>query len=95
MKETPMGGDFHSVQQEPPATCSVCGCNTELFDLPGRTEKFCLACSADVATAVMLRTEIDSATLNGRDAQDLVAEFAELSRQLLTRAQSADALGSW
>jgi hypothetical protein len=90
-----MGGDLQSVQQEPPATCSVCGSNTELFDLPGRTEKFCLACSADVATAVVLRIEIDSATLAGQDAQGLVAEFAELSRQMLTRAQSAGALGSW
>ena len=90
-----MGGDLHSVQQEPPATCSVCGSKTELFDLPGRTEKFCLACSADFATAAVLRTEIDSATFAGQDAQDLVDEFAELSRQLLTRAQSADALGSW
>jgi len=90
-----MGGDLHSVQQQVPLTCSVCGHTTELFELPGRSEKFCLACSADLATAVVLRTEIDSATLAGRDAEDLVAEFAELSRQMLTRAQSADTLGSW
>jgi hypothetical protein len=89
-----MGGDLHSVQ-ELPGACSVCGRVTELFELPGRAEKFCLACSADVATAVVLRTEIDSATWAGQDADALVEEFAELSRHLLTRAQSADALRNW
>jgi hypothetical protein len=90
-----MGGDLHSVQQEVPGSCGMCGQATELFELPGRTEKLCLACSADLATAVVLRTEIDSATWAGQDAGDLVTEFAALSRQMLTRAQSADALGSW
>jgi len=90
-----MGGDLHSVQQEVPGSCGMCGQATELFELPGRAEKLCLACSADLATAVVLRTEIDSATWAGQDAGDLAAEFAELSRQMLTRAQSADALGSW
>jgi hypothetical protein len=93
-----MGGDLSSVQgvqKELASVCSVCGCATELFELPGRAEKLCLACSADLATTVVLRTEIDTATLAGQNADDLVAEFAELSRRLLTRAQSADALGSW
>src|SRR5258707_15683765 len=34
--------------------CSVCGHHGELFDLPGRFEKYCLECSADVATAMLL-----------------------------------------
>jgi len=90
-----MGGDLSRVKQEMVSACGMCGRVTELFELPGRAERFCLGCSADVATAVVLRTEIDSATWAGRNADDLVAEFAELSRQMLTRAQSADALGSW
>ena len=90
-----MGGDLHSIQHEVPGACGMCGQATELFELPGMAEKLCLACSADLATAVVLRTEIDSATWAGQDAGDMVAEFAELSRQMLTRAQSAAALGSW
>lgn len=90
-----MGGDLHSVRRELQGTCGVCGCATELFELPGRAEKLCLACSADLATAVVLRTEIDTATWTGQDADELVKEFAELSKQMLTRAQSADVLESW
>jgi len=68
--------------------CSVCGRRTELFELPGKTEKYCLECSADVATSMLLTTEIDAATMAGRSTQGLVAEFAELSNRLLERAQS-------
>jgi hypothetical protein len=69
--------------------CCVCGHRTELFDLPGRTGKYCLECSADVATSILLTTEIDAATLAGQDASALVAEFSQLSTSLLERAQSA------
>jgi hypothetical protein len=69
--------------------CSVCGRHSELFDLPDRPEKYCLACSADIATSILLTTEIDSATLCGQDASRLAAEFAELSTRLLARSQSA------
>ena len=43
--------------------CSVCGRRTELFELPGGGEKYCWECSADVATSILLTTEIDAATL--------------------------------
>jgi len=69
--------------------CSVCGRSAELFELPGRNEKYCLECSADVATAILLTTEIDAATFAGRDAETLVAKFAQLSTRLLERSQSA------
>jgi hypothetical protein len=76
--------------EEPPSSqCCVCGHRTELFDLPGKTGKYCLECSADVATSILLTTEIDAATLSGQDACDLVAEFSKLSTPLLERAQSA------
>jgi hypothetical protein len=68
--------------------CCVCGHRTELFDLPGRTGKYCLECSADVATSILLTTEIDAATLAGQDAENLLAEFSHLSTRLLERAQS-------
>jgi hypothetical protein len=69
--------------------CSICGRHTELFELPGKNEKYCLECSADVATAILLTTEIDAATMAGRETEALVAELAELSHRLLERAQSA------
>ena len=69
--------------------CSVCGRVTELFELPGRIDKFCLECSGDVATAILLATEIDAGTLTGRNTSALVSEFAEISGRMLERAQSA------
>ncbi len=69
--------------------CCVCGHRVELFDLPGKTGKYCLECSADVATSILLTSEIDAATLAGQDACALVAEFSQLSTRLLERAQSA------
>jgi hypothetical protein len=70
-------------------SCCVCGRPNGLFELPGRVEKYCLECSADVATSILLATEIDVAKIAGRDAADLVEEFAELSSRMLERAQSA------
>jgi hypothetical protein len=69
--------------------CSVCGRYAELFALPGKAEKYCLQCSADIATSDLLVTEIDAATLAGRDTSPLVAEFAALSTRILLRSQSA------
>jgi hypothetical protein len=67
--------------------CSVCGRRGGLVELPGREEKYCRECSADVATSILLATEIDAATLTGRDAEELVEEFGRLSGRLLARAQ--------
>jgi hypothetical protein len=69
--------------------CSVCGLVAESFELPVRTEKYCRACSADVATAILLTAEIDAATLAGRSANAMVCEFVEISRRMLSRAQCA------
>jgi hypothetical protein len=68
--------------------CSVCGGVTELLELPGRADKFCLACSADLATVILLGTEIDAATVAG-GTNALVSEFEEISARMLGRAQSA------
>ena len=80
----PKGTEEPSIMQ-----CSVCGAQGELFELPGRSEKYCLECSADVATSILLMTEIDAATMSGRETEALAAEFALLSHRLLERAQSA------
>ena len=67
--------------------CSSCGRPTELFELPGRSEKYCLECSADVATSVLLAAEIDAANKFGEETGELVAEFLQTGRRLLARAQ--------
>ena len=74
--------------------CSVCGRADELFELPGRTEKYCLGCSADLATATLLTAEIDAATLAGQNVSPLISEFEQLGNRILARSQSAE-LGSF
>jgi hypothetical protein len=76
-------------EQDLVGQCSVCGRVTELLELPGRTDQFCLSCSADVATVLLLGTEIDAATVAGRNTDGLVSEFNEISTRMLGRAQSA------
>ena len=70
--------------------CSVCGRETELKGLPGKPDSSCLGCSADLAMADLLITEIDAATFAGRDTNALVSEFEEISSRMLHRAQSAE-----
>jgi hypothetical protein len=85
-----MGPHLEPHEQGVLVHCSVCGHLTEPFGLPGRPEKFCLECSADLATALLLTAEIDAATLSGQNANPLISEFAQLSQNMLSRSQSAD-----
>jgi hypothetical protein len=80
-------GPKGSGAERPILQCAACGRQTELFGLPGRREKYCFECSADVATSILLVTEIDAATTSGEDTGGLVAEFLQLGRRLLARAQ--------
>ena len=77
-------------EQELIGQCGVCGRIAEIFELPGRTEICCLECSADLAAAILLTTEIDAATLAGQGAERLVEEFGEISERMLERSQSAE-----
>jgi hypothetical protein len=52
-------------------------------------EKYCSECSADVATTILLKTEINAAWLAGQRYESLAAELAQLSQRLVARAQSA------
>jgi hypothetical protein len=45
--------------------CGVCGRVTDLFELPGRIEKFCLECSADLAACFTWRNRARSNSLTG------------------------------
>jgi hypothetical protein len=80
---------METTEQELVGQCSVCGRVTKLVDLPGKADKFCLSCSADLATVILLGTEIDAATVAGRNTNALVSEFNEISTRMLGRAQSA------
>jgi hypothetical protein len=77
-------------EQDPIGQCRVCGRIEELFDLPGRIEKYCWQCSADLATSMLLKTEIDAATSAGRSIDALECEFREVSSRMLGRSQSAE-----
>jgi hypothetical protein len=85
-----MSLNLNEVGSDSVGHCSICGHSAELFDLPGQTDKYCLECSADVATASLLITEIDAATLAGRNANALIAECTEITSRILTRAQSPE-----
>ena len=68
--------------------CSVCGHSADLVELPGMIGKYCSECSTDVATSILLKTEINAAWLSGQRYENLAAELAELSSRLVDRAQS-------
>lgn len=68
----------------------LCGLVRNLFELPGRPEKFCLERSADLATVIQLNTEISAAIRAGTCVDALESEFSEISRRILERSQSAD-----
>jgi hypothetical protein len=87
--ETAMLCGPKGTEQDAFAQCGLCGRVTELTGLPGRSDRYCLDCSADVATSCLLSTEIDAATMAGQDAEELIAEFAQLSTRMLERSQSA------
>jgi hypothetical protein len=76
-------------EEELISQCGICGRTEALFDLPGKTEKFCWGCSADFATIIVLTTEIDSATLAGVST-DLRSELCDISRRMLDRSRSAE-----
>ena len=76
-------------EEAPALQCTVCGRESMLVELPGRSEKYCLECSADVATTILLKTEINAAWLAGQRYESLAAELAQLSQRLVARAQSA------
>jgi hypothetical protein len=85
-----MSHNLDDVCTELSGHCSVCGHFAELFQIPGRKDKYCLGCSADVATARLLIAEIDAATLAGQNADTLISECTEISNRILDRAQSAE-----
>jgi hypothetical protein len=84
-----VSNNLEGIDQDSIGRCSVCGGVTKLVELPGRIDKFCLECSGDVATAILLITEIDAATLSGGNTDALVSEFTQISSRILERAQSA------
>jgi hypothetical protein len=89
-EETSMTMGPKGCEEDLSSRCCVCGRIEELFELPGRTERYCVGCSTDIATASLLETEIDAATLAGQDASFLISEYEQLGARLLSRSQSAE-----
>jgi hypothetical protein len=88
-KGTAMINDLY-IERNVAKRCGLCGQIRDLFTLPGRPEKLCLECSADLATVIQLNTEIGAATQAGRSTDTLELELSEMSRRMLERSQSAD-----
>jgi hypothetical protein len=84
MLRGPKGSEDESALQ-----CSVCGHRADLVELPGMNAKYCGECSADVATTILLKTEINAAWLSGQRYEELANELALLGRRILERAQAA------
>ena len=87
-RETMLRGPKGSAD-EPAPRCSVCGHRADLVELPGMTAKYCEECSADVATTILLKTEINAAWLSGQRYEELANELALLGRRIHERAQAA------
>jgi len=75
-------------ENEPAPQCSICGHQADLVELPGTDAKYCEECSADVATSILLKTEINAAWLSGQRYENLATELAQLGQRILERAQS-------
>src|SRR5580700_9477141 len=88
-KGAAMSNDLY-IKRNETKQCGLCGRVRNLFELPGRPEKFCLECSADLATVIQLNTEIGAATRAGTSTDTLELELSEMSRRMLERSQSAD-----
>jgi hypothetical protein len=82
--------NLENVSEESIGHCSACGGITELVELPGRVDKFCLECSADLATAVLLITEIDAATLAERNTNVLQEQAGH--QEIASRSGRREAL---
>jgi hypothetical protein len=70
--------------------CEVWGHRTEIVELQGRTDKYCVSCTADVVTVILLHAEIEAARPGGQDPIDLESEAAELLIKLLQKPGNAD-----
>jgi hypothetical protein len=77
-----------TADNRPVGECIICGVRTELYGLPRVEGDYCLECSADIGTSLLLRTEIDAATMAGQRTDLLMAEFTSLTDQLVKRAQN-------
>ena len=77
--------DIQEVENAVKQICSACMRRTELYELPGRVDKYCLECSADVATSILVCTEMEAAKRQGEDATELEREFAEVVERLRRR----------
>jgi len=60
--------------------CGVCGATGNCLSSPD-TDRLCLSCGADLAISEQVTIEIDAAALSGRETENLLAEFTQLSQR--------------
>lgn len=65
--------------------CDSCNRDAELFELPGREDKNCFECDADISTMVLLYEALKDAKRLGLDASELENEVIEILLRYMDR----------
>lgn len=65
--------------------CDSCDRVAELFELPGREDKNCSECDADISTMVLLYEALKDAKRLGVDSPELENEVIEILLRYLQR----------
>lgn len=65
--------------------CDSCDCVAEVFALPGREDRNCSQCDADLATLILLYGEMNDAERDGTDIAELEAEITPVMLRYLER----------
>lgn len=66
-------------------TCDSCDRVAEVFELPGREDKNCSECDADISTMVLLYEALKDAKRLGTDSTELESEVIEILLRYLQR----------
>jgi hypothetical protein len=73
--------------------CGWCERMAESFALPGRFERHCFPCSADVATTILLCAEIYAGRLHEQDVCALECELEEINERMMARLRQSNSSG--
>jgi hypothetical protein len=67
--------------------CDTCGRLSELFQLPGRKDRNCTDCNADISILVLLYRRLENAQLNDEDLTKLEAQIVPFLHGFLERSE--------
>ena len=71
-------------------TCDSCDCVAELFELPGRNDKNCAQCDADLSTMIVLYETLHDNERKGTLAEEIEEEVADILIRYLARCGLQD-----